>query len=536
MSTSLREDVQPILVAGEWIVGSAADHFRAENPRTRLPMQIYPITPWADVEAMLEAGLAAYNALEIAGPEAIAAFLERMAERIAARGDEICDMASQETALALRPRLIDVELPRTVDQLRQAAAAARDRQWCLPTVSTSSGISSMYRPLPGVIPVFGPNNFPLAFNSVAGGDAAAALATGHPIIAKCNPLHPATSRMLAEEALAAAQDTADIPTAIVQLLYRIDHDSGARLVSDPRVAASAFTGSRRAGLALKASADVAGKPIYVEMSSINPVVVLPGGVAERGSGIARELATSATSNGGQLCTQPGIVFCVDEGSAGNFARALALAFADTPPQSLLSRNVYEDLEAGVNAMKDAGAKVLAQGAVDSEGWCFPNTLLGTTGKTFLLHPDALQRELFGPASLLVDCADAAELLDCVDQLTGNLTGSVYSARGNQDDDLYGPVAKALSRRVGRLLNDKPPTGVAVVPAMNHGGPFPATGHPAFTAVGMPAGMRRFGLLQSYDNVRDDRLPVELQAANPLALQRFVDGRWTGAAGGPLERQ
>lgn len=524
--TSLRRDIEPILVGGEWTVGAAADHFRAENPRTRQPLRSYPITPWADVEAMLEAGVDAYNALEVAGPDAIAAFLERMAERIAARGDEICTTASQETALALRPRLIEVELPRTLDQLRQAAAAARDRQWCLPTLSTEIGISSMYRPLPGVIPVFGPNNFPLAFNSVAGGDAAAALASGHPIIAKSNPLHPGTSRLLAEEALAAAGETPDIPAAAVQLLYRIDHESGARLVSDPRVAASAFTGSRKAGLALKESADAAGKPIYVEMSSINPVVVLPGGVTERGSGIAGELAVSATSNGGQLCTQPGIVFCMEQDGTGSFAQALANAFAAMPAQSLLSRDVVEGLEAGVAAMRKAGAEVLAQGAADGEGWSFPNTLLGTTGATFLLHPDVLQRELFGPASLLVECANTAELVECVNRLTGNLTGSVYSASGKQDDDLYGPVAKALSRRVGRLLNDKPPTGVAVVPAMNHGGPFPATGHPAFTAVGIPASMRRFGLLQSYDNVRDERLPAELQADNPLGLQRFVDGRWT----------
>ena len=178
------------------------------------------------------------------------------------------------------PRLKDVELPRTTSQLRQAAAAAREGSWALPTIDTKLNIRSCLASI-GPVWVFGPNNFPFAFNSVAGGDFAAAIAAGNPVIAKANTSHPGTTRRVAELAQQAAEKT-EMPSGTVQLIYRTSHADGLRLVADARTGATGYTGSRHAGLALKAAADAAGKPIYLELSSINPVVILPGAICRAG--------------------------------------------------------------------------------------------------------------------------------------------------------------------------------------------------------------------------------------------------------------
>jgi NADP-dependent aldehyde dehydrogenase len=155
--------------------------------------------------------------------------------------------------------------------------------------------------------------------------------------------------------------------------------------------------------------------------------------------------------------------------------------------------------------------------------------LSIPGRQFLDKPDVFQTEAFGNASLLVIAENAAQAGRIVGALEGNLTGCIYSDRGDNDDVLYDQLAARLRLKVGRLLNDKMPTGVAVSPAMNHGGPYPATGHPGFTAVGIPAALARFTALQCYDNVRPHRLPAALQDKNPTgSMWRLIDGDWTQA--------
>ena len=201
------------------------------------------------------------------------------------------------------PRLADVELPRTTNQLRQAAAAAREGSWAMPTIDTKTSVRSCLAAL-GPVVVFGPNNFPLAFNGVSGGDFAAAIAAGNPVIAKAHPSHPGTCQLLAEAALAAAEQT-EMPSGTVQMVYKMSRDVGCRMAADPRVAAIGYTGSRAGGLALKEVCDRQGKPAYLELSSINPVVVLPGALGERGDQLAEEYAGSCLLAAGQFCTSPG---------------------------------------------------------------------------------------------------------------------------------------------------------------------------------------------------------------------------------------
>lgn len=515
----------PVLIGGAWRPAKAAKSFHAVNPATGEPLPgTYPMSGWEDCDAALSAAAEAAVELRRTSPEAIATFLTRFADRIEAGKTALVEQAHLETALPKAPRLADVELPRTTGQLRQAADAAVEGSWALPTIDRKNQIRSCFEPI-GPVVVFGPNNFPFAFSGVAGGDFAAAIAAGNPVIAKAHPLHPGTGRLLAEAAVAALAD-AGLPAGTVQLIYKIDHQSGQRLVSDPRVGASAFTGSRVAGMALKSAADAAGKPIYLEMSSINPVVILPGALAERGSKVAADFASSCLMGGGQFCTNAGFVMLLADSRTDQFIDEVKTAFDAAQPPPLLSDGVAKGLAESVKALRGAGADLLTAPGV-ATGARHPNTLLRVTGKQFLAQPEKLQTEAFGSASLCVVVRDADEAEAVLSHLEGNLTGCIYSDTQGSDEDLYARLAPALRRRVGRLLNDKMPTGVAVSPAMNHGGPFPATGHPGFTAVGIPASLRRFGMLCCYDNVRPHRLPAALRDENPNGrMWRLIDGTMT----------
>ena len=242
--------MEQIFINGEWREARASGSFRAENPATKQPLaEEYPVSSWEDCESALDAAVEAFEALRKLPRERIAQFLDTYASRIEARKVELVSIAAQETALPASPRLGDVELPRTTAQLRQAAAAARTGRWALPTIDTAANIRSCYAGI-GPVCVFGPNNFPFAFGSVSGGDFAAAIAAGNPVIGKANSSHPGTTRIFAEEAGKALVETR-MPPAMVQLLYRTSHANGERLVSDPRLGATGYTGSRNAGLKAK---------------------------------------------------------------------------------------------------------------------------------------------------------------------------------------------------------------------------------------------------------------------------------------------
>jgi NADP-dependent aldehyde dehydrogenase len=517
----------PLLLSGRWQPSVATESFLSANPATKHPFpDAYPVSPWSEVEAALKSASAAFEQTRGWPGERFAAFLDKYAELIDGRADAIVQLANVETALPVEPRLKNVELPRTTNQLRQAAAAARDGSWALPTIDTKPNIRSIYAPI-GPVAVFGPNNFPCAFNSIAGGDFAAAVAAGNPVIAKAHTSHPGTTRLFAEAAHEAAQANG-LPAGFVQLLYRTSHDDGARLVAHPLIAATGYTGSRHAGLFLKVAADRAGKPIYLELSSINPVFILPGALGERLDAIADEFTTSCLMGAGQLCTNPGLVVLKAGKDADAFVAAVAGRFGKAPAGTLLSEGVEKNLRAGLAALVKAGAEVVTGNVrVDDKRCCHANTLLKVSGDAFLARPEDLQTEAFGNSSLFVIASDDDQLAQIASRLEGNLTGGLYTDTKGSDDVLYARIAPVLREKVGRLLNDKMPTGVAVSPAMNHGGPFPATGHPGFTAVGIPAALRRFAALHCYDNVRPQRLPSALQNRNPNGtMWRLIDGNWT----------
>lgn len=520
--------IEPVLINGQWRQAQKkAGTFHAVNPATGEALaEEFPISDWDDCSAALDAAAAAFVEMSAQPPTAVADFLEKYAQRLADNAPAICAEANIETALPVKPRLADVEMPRTINQLRLAAAAAREGTWRLATIDSATNIRSCYGPL-GPVLVMGPNNFPLAFNGIAGGDFAAAIAAGNPVIAKAHTSHPRTSQLMAQQAQEAAQ-AAGLPTGAVQMIYKMPRPDGERMMGDPRLASAGFTGSRPAGMALKRNADAAGKPIYLEMSSVNPVFFLPGALQQRRSDLVGELAGSCLMGSGQFCTCPNLFVLFAGGDADAFLAELQTQLESKPAAPLLSEGVRETLADAVASLHNAGAELVTGGKpADRPGICFQNTLLRVSGDVFLKHPEKLQTEAFGNATLGVVVEGVEQAREVARHIEGSLTGCIYSATDGSDDASYRAIAPVLRRRVGRLLNDKMPTGVAVSPAMNHGGPFPATGHPGFTAVGIPASLRRFAMLECYDNVRPERLPPWLADAAPGGgMWRCIDGAWT----------
>lgn len=505
------------LIGGAWSSGNSGS---SRNPIDGSIVATAPAVDWSDLDRALDHGVRAYEMLQELGPKAMGTFLEALAKAIEDSADELVDAATRETGLPKAPRLMEVELPRTTDQLRQAARAAVTRSWTRPTIDTSENIRSMLTPLPGPVVTIGPSNFPLAFSSVVGGDAAAALATGHPIIAKAHPGQILTSYLLAQlahETVAAS----GLPESAVQVVYLIDPTEGVRLVGDRRVAATAFTGSRASGLALKAAADAAGVPIYLEMSSANPIIVLEDIASQKPLAIARELVESLTLGVGQFCTKPGLVFLLKNQGSRQLASEFVRLAGEHPGGVLTSVTLASAFQESVHRLVTSGAQLLTTGGTAAGPAGVGACVLSVEAKRFIAAPLDLQEEAFGPSSLIVICDDFDEMLHAMQKLEGGLTAAIYASE--EDGERAATTTRVLTSRVGRIVFNRPTTGVKVVPAMNHGGPYPSTGHPGFTAVGIPRSMERFGKLTSYDGCPDELLPLELKDSNPLGIWRLVDG-------------
>jgi NADP-dependent aldehyde dehydrogenase len=518
---------EQVLVDGCWQASAdAVGGFRAEDPARGEPIgPLFPISGSGDVEAVLRAAKASAPSLAAVNAVQVAEALVRCAAAIEADADALVALAHAETGLPVQPRLREIELPRTCDQLRQAAEAALRRSWRQPVIDTRHGLRAWFGTLAKPVWVIGPNNFPFAFNASAGSDFASALVAGNPVIAKAHPGHPATSQRLAacvHRALVAS----GLPPASLQMLYHMEPSTGLRLAADPRLGAIGFTGSRRAGLALKAAADAAGVSFHGEMSSLNPVFLLPGALRERSEAIADELFASCTLGSGQFCTRPGLCM-VPRGAQGDrFVEQVQTRFAAAAPAILLAFSVLQQLEAGIAGLRAAGARLLSGGQRGSPGYRYMPSLLEVDAGA-LAQSRALQSEVFGPITLLVRC-EIDQMPALAAGLEGQLCAAIYRARDGVDNTQWSPLAAALRPRVGRLIDSRMPTGVAVSPAQQHGGPFPSSSHAGFSAVGMPGAIRRFAAWQCFDHVADALLPHELRDRNPDGIARLVNGEWTCA--------
>jgi NADP-dependent aldehyde dehydrogenase len=378
----------------------------------------------------------------------------------------------------------------------------------------------MLRPL-GPVAVFCASNFPLAF-SVAGGDTASALAAGNPVIVKAHHAHPGTAELMGM-AVVNAVKSCDLPEGVFSLVFGPGSKVGTQLMAHPLVKAGGFTGSRSGGQALMKIAANRPEPIpfYAEMSSVNPVFLLPDALAERADEIAAGLFASVTLGAGQFCTNPGLVFVPAE-SSSVFVEKLRTKMEAAYGFTMLTRQISAAYRAGVSQFSGhAAVKNLLQ-VCTSDGNTESAALFQTDANSFLSHPE-LQAEVFGPSTLLIKYSDRRQLADLASKLESQLTATVHATESELPD--YGDLLSVLENKVGRIVVNGFPTGVEVGPAMVHGGPFPATSDGRSTSVGTRAALR-FARPVCYQDVPQAALPDELKDSNPLNIWRLVNGEFT----------
>ena len=512
---------------GQHAIPGDREAIRAIDPATGTVLDpAYPGASVKHVELACALAEGAFNLFRETSLKSRATFLETIADEIEAIGDALIDRAVSESGLP-RPRILG-ERGRTCQQLRTFARTVRAGEWLDVRVDRAQ---PERQPLPradlrqrqvalGPVAVFGASNFPLAF-SVAGGDTASALAAGCPVVVKAHSAHPGTSELVGH-ALARAVKKSGLPEGVFSLLFGSGREVGIALVSDPRIKAVGFTGSRSGGLALCKAVQARPEPIpvYAEMSSINPVLLFPAALQARGEALAQGFVASLTQGAGQFCTNPGLVIARQGAALDAFIRCATERVQRSPAQTMLTPGIFQAYEAGVDALLNVPGALEAAAGLQGET---PNQcqarLFVTRAVDFLADP-ALQAEVFGAASLVVQCADDEEVRKITEHLEGQLTITLHL----DDADLEPARAllPTLERKAGRLLVNGWPTGVEVCDAMVHGGPFPATSDIRTTSVGTAA-IQRFLRPVCYQDFPDSLLPAALKHGNPLHLSRLLDG-------------
>lgn len=506
--------------------------FQAVNPATgeTLPRKFFHATK-DEIEKAVALADEACRVLETMTAEQKAAFMERVADEIMNLGDILIVRCNQETALS-EVRL-QGERGRTCNQLRMFANLIRDGSWVNARIETAvpdrkpvpkPDVRLMHRVL-GPVVVFCASNFPLAF-SVAGGDTASALAAGNPVLVKAHHAHPGTAELVGRSIQKAAAATG-MPEGIFSLLFGPGQEVGMALVKHPSIKAVGFTGSQKGGRALfdAAASRPAPIPVYAEMSSVNPVFVLPGALKERTDKIAAGLCQSVTLGVGQFCTRPGIVIVLDSPQAQSFLSNTAALLSGSARETMLTHDIFTAYQSGFNRLRGKDTvRLLSHDDVsfDSQGNKAVPALFRTDGKSFLAD-DELSKELFGPTILAVVCTDMEELFGVARKFCGELTSTIHGTA--EDLKKYRILFSIMSDRVGRLIVNGFPTGVEVCSAMNHGGPYPACTDVHFTSVGTAA-IFRFSRPICYQNVPEDYLPDELKNDNPRKIWRLVNGVMT----------
>ena len=541
------------------------------NPRTGERLEPgFPAADSARVDALVADALAAFGRFRTTSGSDRAELLRAIATEIEALGDELITVCDAETALG--PVRIASERGRTVTQLRMFADLVDEGSWVDARIDTAIPDRS---PLPkpdirrmlaaiGPVVVFGASNFPLAF-SVAGGDTASALAAGNPVIVKAHGSHPGTSALVGR-AVSAAVAQCGLPAGVFAVVHGPGSVVGSALVKHPGVRAVGFTGSRGGGRALMdlAAARSTPIPVYAEMGSINPLIMLPGAIANRGTAIAEGLAGSVCLGVGQFCTNPGLILVVEpagddaasggsavpEGSAGSgeragaapgdaanapdtaaaataaFVSALAATMEAKGPGVMLNASIASNYCAMVSRFASEHGVVTHTGAGSSdgpEGHATVKPALFSVSADLFVRSPLLAEEVFGPATLIVRCASADDVTRCLNVIGGNLTATLHG----EDDDFarFNQLVRTVEQTVGRVIFNGFPTGVEVCPSMTHGGPYPASASEFHTSVGTGA-ILRFARPVSYQSCPPSLLPAELVDANPRGIMRIVNGAYT----------
>lgn len=520
-------------LSGEMLIGQSNikgvnQSIHAVNPATNEQLEpAYLGGSEANVEQACTLAWQAFDIYRNQPIEERAKFLECIAQNIEDIGDDLIQRAMAESGLT-RARL-EGERGRTCGQLRLFAKTVRAGEWldvrvdeALPNRQPLARFDLRQQHIAlGPVAVFGASNFPLAF-SVAGGDTASALAAGCPVIIKAHSAHPGTSELVGK-AIQKAVKQCNLPEGVFSLLYGSGNIIGSTLVQNPAIKAVGFTGSRSGGIALMKLAQNRPEPIpvYAEMSSINPVFLLDSILAESAESLAQAFIGSLTQGAGQFCTNPGLVIAVKSSALETFKQKAAEAVQQSKSQTMLTPSIFQAFKKNVGIVADqAGVDLLAKGLLAAEQNQCQAQLFSVDAKHFLDN-EALQTEMFGSASIIVECENLAEVKQVLENLEGQLTATVHMNQADLTDAQA--LLPILERKVGRILVNSWPTGVEVCDTMVHGGPFPSTSDSRSTSVGTAA-IFRFLRPVCYQNFPADLLPNAIKQDNPLQLTRLVNGQ------------
>jgi len=513
---------------GQQSFAATGKQIYATNPSTGQSIEPgYGSCSMHEIDQACQLAWTAFDSFRETTLTARADFLEEIATQIEAIGDVLIERAILETGLP-RARL-EGERGRTCAQLRLFSNVIRAGEWldvridpAIPTRSPLPRSDLRQRQIAlGPVAVFGASNFPLAF-SVAGGDTASALAAGCPVIVKAHSAHPGTSELVGR-AVQKAVASCDLPAGVFSLLYAASNDLGQALITDPRIQAVGFTGSRSGGIALMQTANNRPQPIpvYAEMSSINPVLLMPAALESRAEALGQAFIASLNMGAGQFCTNPGLILAVKGEALERFMAAAAEAIYNSAPQTMLTPGIYEAYNAGLKQLRENGkVREIASShlTTDSENPC--HSALFLTSATDFINDKRLHDEIFGSCSLIIECSDIAHLQEALEHLEGQLTATLHMDEA--DHVATQELLPTLERKAGRILANNWPTGVEVCQAIVHGGPWPASSDSRSTSVGTAA-IYRFLRPVCYQDIPQALLPEALRDGNPLAISRLLDG-------------
>lgn len=515
---------------GNRLSAAGTKTYNTFNPQLHIDNEpIYTEATTEEIDAAVALASQAFKSFRNISGEQKAVFLNAIADEIMALDSELIETYCSETGLP-EGRAMG-ERGRTVGQLRAFAELVQEGSWVEASIDTAqperkpmpkSDIRKMLVPL-GPVVVFGASNFPLAY-STAGGDTAAALAAGCPVLVKSHPMHAGTGELVASAIIKAAEKTG-MPNGVFSNLNSSGIEVGTHLVSHPGVKAVGFTGSIRGGRALYDLAATREEPIpvFAEMGSINPVVMLPKALKHRGEALAKTYAGSITLGTGQFCTNPGLLLGIKGQALTQFIQNLSDEIVKIEPSCMLHPNIigaYEDNRQ--MALSQPELTVVAEYASELQSNYARQTVTTVEGATFLKNT-ALHQEVFGPYSMVVQCEDSEQMEQIVSKLEGQLTGTLIAEADEASQ--FSLVIEALKNRVGRIIYNGVPTGVEVCPSMVHGGPYPASTDSRFTAVGIHS-IKRWVRPFSYQDWPNDLLPDALKNENPLKISRLVNNKQT----------
>lgn len=498
------------------------------NTGAALPYNFSQATT-AEIDQAAQAAYSAYASFKQTLPEQRAELLETIANEIDRLNDEFIFTVCQETALP--EARIRGERGRTTGQLRLFAQVLRRGDFLGARIDEALPERKplarpdlrQYKTGVGPVAVFGASNFPLAF-STAGGDTASALAAGCPVIVKAHSGHMATAEYIAN-AITIAIEKCNLPAGIFSMIY--GQGVGEYLVKHPLIKAVGFTGSLKGGRALcdLAAARAEPIPVFAEMSSINPMILLPEALTTKGQIIAEELSASVVLGCGQFCTNPGLIIGIQSPEFTEFLSNFSKKMAEQLPQTMLNKGTLKSYQHGLEELTSHQKIQHLAGDPQQGNQAYPQ--LFKADVSLLLENDVLlQEEVFGPTTVIIEVKDADELVQALTCLRGQLTASLIAEP--KDLENFAHLIPLLEEKAGRLLLNGYPTGVEVCDAMVHGGPYPATSDARGTSVGTLA-IDRFLRPVCYQNYPDHLLPMALQNSNPLGIQRLVNGSLTRQA-------